>query len=162
MRDPNFRRAVILMTTHGKEGAMGVVLNRPLEKLLGEVSRDFAQSPLAAVPLFSGGPVQTEQLIIAAWRAHSNGFQLHLGIDPDKAGELLADEDTHLRAFFGYSGWTAGQLENELKHQTWIVTHAPPDLFRQPGDTILWRKTLGDVGAEWRLLADEPDEPGEN
>ncbi len=162
MRDPNFRRAVILMTSHGPEGAMGVVINRPLQKRLGEVSGDFALGPLAGVPLFSGGPVQNQQLIIAAWRAHSHGFQLHLGIDPDKAGQLLAEDGAQVRAFFGYSGWSPGQLENELDRRTWIVASAPLDLFGQPNDSVLWRKVLGQAGAEWRLLADEPDEPGSN
>jgi putative transcriptional regulator len=162
LRDPNFRRTVVLMTSHGPEGAMGVVINRPLQKRLGELSGDFALGPLAGVPLFSGGPVQNEQLIIAAWRAHSHGFQLHLGIDPYKAGQLLAEQGAEVRAFFGYSGWSAGQLENELKLRTWIVAHAPIDLFRQPNDILLWRKVLGQEGAEWRLLVDEPEEPGEN
>ena len=162
LRDPNFRRTVILMTTHGTDGAMGVVLNRPLEKRLGEVSGEFALGPLAAIPIFSGGPVQKEQLIIAAWRAHSHGFQLHLGIDADKATQLLGEEDTLVRAFFGYSGWSPGQLEDELKLRTWIVTGAPPDLFRQPGEPRLWRRVLAGAGAEWRLLADEPDKPEQN
>ena len=162
LRDPNFRRTVILMTTHGTEGAMGVVLNRPLQKRLGEVSGEFALGPLAAVPLFSGGPVGKEQLIIAAWRAHSHGFQLHLGIDADKASQLLSEEETLVRAFFGYSGWSPGQLENELALKTWIVTGAPPDLFRQPGEATLWKRVLVEAGPEWRLQADEPEEPGAN
>ena len=58
---------------------MGVVLNRPLDKRLGELGGDFALGPLAGVPLFKGGPVQTEQLILAAWQAQPEGFQLHLG-----------------------------------------------------------------------------------
>ena len=77
LRDPNFRRTVILMTTHGEDGAMGVVLNRPLLKRLGQLGGDFALGELSDVPIFSGGPVQTEQLIIAAWKAHASGFQLH-------------------------------------------------------------------------------------
>lgn len=162
LRDPNFRRTVILMTTHGPKGAMGVVLNRPLDKRLGELGGDFVLGPLANVPLFSGGPVDAEQLILAAWRTQSEGFQLHVGIEPEKAGQLLGEEDTQVRAFFGYSGWSAGQLENELKFKTWIVTGAPPDLFSKPGAPILWRQVLSGAGDEWRLLAGEPDELGSN
>lgn len=162
LRDPNFRRTVILMTTHGPDGAMGVVLNRPLNRQLGQLGGDFALGPLAGVPIFSGGPVQTEQLIIAAWRVHPSGFQLHLGVEPGKAAQLLTEDGMHVRAFFGYSGWSAGQLENELKGRTWIVSSPPADLFAQPGDLELWRSVLMRQGAEWRLLADEPDQPGEN
>jgi putative transcriptional regulator len=162
LADPNFRRTVVLMTTHGTDGAMGVVLNRPLHKRLGELGGDFALGPLTGVPLFHGGPVQTEQLIIAAWRSHPAGFQLHLGIDPEKAIQFIGDDGMHIRAFFGHSGWSAGQLENELKQHTWIVAPPPPDLFTQPGDAALWRRVLAGQGTEWRLLAEEPDEAGEN
>jgi len=152
----------VLMTAHGTEGATGMVINRPMNKRLGELGGDFALSRLAGVPLFKGGPVDTEKLILAAWRAQAGGFQLHLGIDPEKADGLLGDDDTHLRAFFGYSGWGSGQLEKELEHNTWIVASAPADLFTQLGDVTLWRKVLGREGPEWRLLADEPDNPEAN
>jgi putative transcriptional regulator len=150
------------MTAHGPEGAMGMVLNRPMNKRLGELSGDFALGQLSDVPLFQGGPVQTEQLILAAWRIHAEGFQLHLGIDPDKAGQLLSEEHMHLRAFFGYSGWGSGQLEKELERDSWIVAAAPADIFKQVGDVNLWRSVLGREGPEWRLLADEPENPEEN
>ena len=50
MRDPNFHRAVVLLSSHGDDGAMGVVLNRPLGKHLGDLNAQFAASPLAGVP----------------------------------------------------------------------------------------------------------------
>jgi putative transcriptional regulator len=162
LRDPNFKRTVILMTTHGPDGAMGVVLNRPLKKRLGQLGGDFALGELSDVPLFSGGPVQKDQLIIAAWKAHPSGFQLHLGIELAKATQLMVDDGAHVRAFFGYSGWSAGQLENELKANTWVVVAPPTDLFTQPGDASLWRTVLMGKGSEWRLLADEPEETGNN
>src|SRR5580692_10119257 len=115
LRDPNFRRTAVLMSTHGPEGAMGVVLNRPLGKRLGELKGDFALGPLSSTPIFTGGPVQTEQLILAAWQAREDAFQLHFGIDPDKAAEMLKDEATRLRAYLGYSAWSKGQLPKELQ-----------------------------------------------
>jgi putative transcriptional regulator len=159
MKDPNFRRSVVLMSAHNAEGAMGVVLNRPMGKRLGELSGDFALGPLAGVPLFNGGPVQTEQLVLAAWQTCSDGFRLHFGIEPDKAQQLLAEEGTHVRAFLGYSGWSAGQLENEMRQRTWVVADVPEDLLTHPQDDSLWREVLGREGAEWRLLAGEPDDP---
>ena len=162
LRDPNFRRSVILMSVHNAEGAMGVVLNRPLGKRLGQLSGDFALGPLASVPLFSGGPVQAEQLVLAAWQTRDDGFRLHFGIGPDKALQLLGEPDTHVRGFLGYSGWSAGQLENEMTHKTWVVAEVPEDLLSQSQDEALWRTVLGREGAEWRLLAEEPDEPERN
>lgn len=159
MRDPNFRHSVVLMSAHNAEGAMGVVLNRPLRKRLGELSGDFALGPLASVPLFKGGPVQTEQLVLVAWQVHPEGFRLHFGIEPERAEELLAENGTQVRGFLGYSGWSAGQLENEMRMQTWVVTNLPEDLLTHSQDESLWRIVLGREGAEWRLLADEPDRP---
>ncbi|MSU24091.1 MAG: YqgE/AlgH family protein [Opitutus sp.] len=162
MRDPNFRHSVVLMSVHNAEGAMGVVLNRPVGKRLGEFSGDFALGPLAVVPLFTGGPVQTDQLVLAAWQRRPDGFRLHFGVEPEKAIQLLAEEGTHVRAFLGYSGWSAGQLEKEMEHRTWVVAEVPEDLLTQAQDDTLWRTVLGREGAEWRLLADEPENPEQN
>ena len=162
MKDPNFRHCVVLMSAHNAEGAMGVVLNRPMGKRLGQLSGDFALGPLASVPLYNGGPVQNEQLVLAAWQVRDDGFRLHFGIEPDKALQLLAEEGTHVRGFLGYSGWSAGQLENEMRHKTWIVADVPEDLLTQSQDDSLWRTVLGREGLEWRLLAGEPDHPEEN
>ena len=162
MRDPNFHRTVVLMTSDTPECTMGVVLNRPLKKRLGELGGDFALGPLSAVPMFGGGPVQTDQLILAAWQAGNNGFQLHLGIEPEKAAAIASDGDTRLRAFFGYAGWASGQLKAELDHNTWVRAEPPADLFDLPSDISLWRNVLGREGAEWRLMADEPDDPTAN
>jgi putative transcriptional regulator len=162
MKDPNFRRSVVLMSVHNAEGAMGVVLNRPLGKRLGELSGEFALGPLAGVPLFNGGPVQTDQLVLAAWQTRDDGFRLHFGIEPDKAVQLLDEEGTHVRGFFGYSGWSAGQLEKEMQVHTWVVAEVPEDLLSQAQDEGLWRTVLGREGAEWRLLAGEPENPEMN
>jgi putative transcriptional regulator len=162
LRDPNFRRSVILMSTHGADGAMGVVLNRPLGKRLGDLNVDFALGPLASVPIFGGGPVQTEQLLLAAWHERDDGFQLQFGLEPDKAGQLTGEPRTQVRAFFGYSGWSAGQLETEIDQNTWIVTSVPPNLLEQPLDAELWRAILSRQGGDWKLLAGEPDDPTRN
>lgn len=162
MRDPNFKRSVVLMSVHNAEGAMGVVLNRPMERRLGELNGDFALGPLASVPLFKGGPVHPEQLIIAAWQSRPDGFRLHFGIEPDRAIQLLSEEGTHVRAFLGYSGWSAGQLEEEMKHNAWVVATVPEDLLSQPQTEVLWRTVLGREGAEWRLFASEPEDPAQN
>ena len=139
-----------------------LVLNRPLGKRLGELSGEFALGPLSSVPIFSGGPVQTDQLVLAAWQARDDGFRLHFGIEPEKARELAGEDGTHIRAFLGYSGWSAGQLENEMKHRTWVVADVPDDLLTQAQDERLWRIVLGREGAQWKLEAGEPEHPEAN
>ncbi len=164
MRDPNFRRTVVLLSAHGDDGAIGLVLNRPVGKPLGEINAGFAAGPLAGVPVFQGGPVQTEQLILAAWQPDpaGDGFKLHFGIDVDRAEALQHKEGVKLRAFLGYSGWTKGQLENELRHNTWVVTPVNAELVNREEGPGLWRTILGGLSPKWKLLAEEPDEPGVN
>lgn len=164
MKDPNFARAVILMSAHDANGALGVVLNRPLGRRLVDLSPDFSLGPLAQVPLYGGGPVEKEKLILAGWlwQGSDNGFELHFGLDPERAMALIEDPRATVRGFLGYSGWGKGQLDNELKQNTWFVA-GPADynLSAEEGPA-LWRMILGSLDPELKLLADEPDDPSKN
>lgn len=162
MRDPNFRKSVVLVSVHGTDGAMGVVINRPMGKHLGDLNGSFAYGPLSEVPVFSGGPVQLEQLIMVGWQKRDDGFRLHFGVEPDQANELIAQDNTVLRAFAGFSGWSAGQLEDEMRQHTWIVRPMPADLMEGVSGPAQWRKLLGEISPEWQLLANEPEDPGAN
>ena len=167
LRDPNFRHAVVLVSAHDEEGAMGVVLNQPMPRTLADLDRKFATSALADVPLFRGGPVQPERLLICGLELSPDGegMRLHFGIEQDLADTLrvkAAPGSLHLRGYLGYSGWSAGQLENEMKHGGWAVSPIPADLLGQEADDTLWRDVLGRLGHEWKLLADEPDDPSRN
>lgn len=168
LKDATFRRTAILMSSHDKEGAMGVVLNRPMNKRLGELGGDFAFGPLAQVPLFDGGPVEKRQVILCAWRPHPSepeegeSFQLLFGLDTERAAELAGQEGVHLRAYLGYAGWTGGQLEGELERDTWVVAELETEILHRPADESLWRHVLGGLDARWRLLAGEPEDPGVN
>lgn len=164
LRDENFRRAVVLLSAHDEKGAMGIVLNRPTGKRLGQLNAEFALSPLASVPLFQGGPVQTDQLLLCAWRFHpdGSGFQLMFGVEPQKALELQAEEGMQLRAFLGYAGWSGGQLEGELMQNTWVISPLMANLLDLNQDETLWRAILTSMDHEWKLLVDEPDDPSKN
>lgn len=164
LKDDNFKHTVILIASHDSDGAMGVVLNRPLEKKLGDLSEEFAAGALAGVPLFAGGPVQPAQVILCVWRPHpeSDGFQLMFGLDPERAAELIGEEGVHMRAFLGYAGWTGGQLEDEMQRDTWVVSPLVADLLEDSPDEQLWRDLLGQIDDEWKLLANEPEDPSLN
>ncbi len=164
LRDPNFRHSVILLSAHTDDGAMGIVLNRPTGQHLGEVNEAFAGGKLATVPVYKGGPVSTEQLILAAWMASSDeaSFKLYFGIDPAKALELGA-AGMELRAFLGYAGWTGGQLEGELRQNTWVVRPVGgEELLTNMSGRSMWRELLTDISPELRVLADEPENPEVN
>ena len=134
---------------------MGVVLNRPLGKRLGELSGEFALSPLASVPLFSGGPVKTDQLVLSAWQTRVDGFRLHFGIEPEKALQLLSEEGTHVRGFLGYSGWSAGQLEDELSRNGWLTVDADPAIIFDTPVEQRYERALALLGFDPRMLSQE-------
>ncbi len=84
------------------------------------------------------------------------------GVDPAKAAELMSEENTHLRAFLGYAGWTGGQLEGEIQQSAWVVTPLMPELMQASPDEKLWRTILVDLNHDWKLLVEEPDDPSLN
>lgn len=164
LQDAHFRRTVVLLSAHDAEGAMGIVLNRPLGRKLSQLHTEFALGPLASVPLYEGGPVQPDRLLLCAWRPHTDGdgFQLFFGIEAEKAIELQADDTVQLRAFLGYSGWSGGQLENELAQNVWVVSPLLANILEMKPDVSLWRGILGGVNHEWKLIVDAPDDPSVN
>lgn len=163
--DPNFARAVILLTAHSsEEGAFGVVLNRPLSRKLVDLKPELEGSALGEIPLYRGGPVSSDQAILAAWKyeAEEAAFKLYFGIDENKAAQIKAQDPAYeLRAFMGYSGWSEKQLENELDSDSWIVSQLKPCVSQKTGDP-LWRQLLLDVSPELGLRADEPEDLSNN
>jgi len=165
LRDPNFVRTVVLMTAHEKEGSLGVVVNRPSGKRLKDVSEEFEIYGLGEVPLFEGGPVASDQIILAAWNlSHEAGsFKLYFGLEPSAAREKLEEEpELQVRAFRGYAGWGEGQLENELKERAWVVARMDGEAFASLEGEELWRRVLSNLDPKLGLLALAPDRPEDN
>jgi putative transcriptional regulator len=159
--DPHFKRTVILLTAHSaEEGSLGVIVNRPLHQTLGQYDSELVGSEFADVPLYEGGPVGNDQMILVAWKWSSEDgtFKLYFGIDEAKAREILQkDPEFELRGFIGHSGWGEGQLEGEIEVNSWVVSPLNPDLEEQEGLAV-WRSILSELGPEMQLLAEEPDD----
>jgi len=118
------------------------------------------------VPVFEGGPVETDKLIVAAWEwlESPSSFKLYFGIDLDKAESLKAENnDIEVACFLGHSGWSPGQLEDELKEDAWLVSSLNHELFSKMTEKKeIWKKTVGSINDELRLMADCPENPSDN
>lgn len=164
--DPNFRHTVVLIGEHNDEGALGVVLNRPLG-----VSVEDAVPPLARLvdegtALYQGGPVQPTSPVLLAEFAHGDLADLPVF---ENVGFLVGDVPADLRpgvlrarVYAGYSGWGPGQLEREMTEDSWIV--ADPrvdDVFTREPES-LWKRILQRQGPEYERLSEMPFDPRMN
>ncbi|MGB6221600.1 YqgE/AlgH family protein [Haloferula sp.] len=164
LRDGFFNRSVILLASHSAdEGAHGLILNQPTGHDVGDFLKDEAFSHLARIPVYVGGPVSREQLTFSAfwWNPH-DGLHWQLRLPAHEAIERSKQPGIIVRAFVGYSGWTAGQLESELRRESWIPAKPHPTLFGKEHNDRLWTEILGDLSPYHRILAEAPENPGKN
>ena len=150
LKDPNFDRTVVLLVAHEAGGALGVVLNRATEVPVAEVLGGWAGLARDPSVLFEGGPVQPESAIcLARTRTQTGrvkGFHRIAGplgtVDLSTDPGPLAESVSGIRVFAGYSGWSAGQLEEEINAGSWFVLDGLPDdpFMTRPED--LWPMVL--------------------
>ena len=163
MLDPNFRRTVLFISAHDPEdGAIGVIINRPLEKSVADLASETPPEDLANVPVFFGGPVGNNQLMLAAFEWHKEeGLKLNQhSLDGEKW--KLAAETLPVFAFLGYAGWSAGQLEAEMKQKAWIVQKPSRAALKSERLSRLWFDIMNRLGPWYRMLAAAPDDPSLN
>ncbi len=148
LTDPNFVQTVVLMVQHTDEGALGLILNRPLSKSVADVWRMLDDRECTRTdPIFRGGPV--EGPLLALHRSAKWGeWEVLPGVYLSSKKELLdqlVHSDCPLKLFVGYSGWGPKQLENELRLGRWLTIFASPeDVFADPG--ALWKSINERIG----------------
>ncbi|MBC2604744.1 YqgE/AlgH family protein [Pelagicoccus albus] len=165
LKDPNFESSVVLLTQHETEGSLGVVLNQGTGECLAELSSDFAAQGLGDIPVYVGGPVNQNQIILAAWKLlpDQGQFQLHFGMEPTVASsKKQTDPDLVFRAFKGYSGWSEGQLVGELESNAWVVSDVDADSMSKLEGPDLWRHLMMEANPELGLLTLLPEDPDSN
>ena len=147
--DPRFHKTVILMVRHDKDGAFGLVVNRPIgEQPLARLLERFGEKETTAsgeTPIFFGGPVQPELGFVL----HSSDYRRDETIDIDgqvamtSTREVLRDIGNsqgpkQVLIAFGYSGWGPGQLEGELKRSSWSLAAADAKLIFEIDRDKVW------------------------
>lgn len=160
--DPNFRRTILFLSHHSEEdGAIGLVLNRPLKKTFGEAAQKQGPEQLEEVGLYYGGPVSLDHVTIASlqWRTEpaTVAFQSFMGNVENI--QINAEWKDGLRAFVGYAGWSKGQLEGEIAQKAWIVLSPTRELIEMTDPENAWRDLMRNSGPHLRLLAEAPDDP---
>jgi putative transcriptional regulator len=164
--DPNFRRAVVLIGHHDDEGAVGVVLNRPLEIAVDDAVPALAELVTPGDLLYEGGPVQPDAAVVVAEfddpaKAEILAFA-DVGFLPDAGDPAEAGGLRRARVFAGYSGWGPGQLELELAEDAWIVVPAIPDDVFDDEPERLWERVVARLGPAYAMLRTMPFDPSSN
>ena len=161
LSDGCFDRAVVWIMVHSaKEGALGLIVNRPLQMKLGEYDADLDDSELSSIPLFYGGPVNDRQVTLVAWKQMDEVgvLKFHFGIDKSEAREIISsDQGFEICGFVGYSGWAQGQLEGELKTDSWVLTELTAKLSEM-GRPNTWKTLLASKNPLMGLLVNEPED----
>lgn len=157
--EPTFRHSVLLLTEHSPEGALGYILNRPLGKNVGDLLGDTDFESLADIPVYVGGPVSTEHLTFGSlgWSEADNSLQYSTHLSAPQAAAYRS-EGFSVRAFVGYAGWGEGQLESELKQNTWIIRQPEKRVLDTDGLDTLWNRLLRELSPWHALVADEPED----
>ncbi|MGW0020131.1 YqgE/AlgH family protein [Rhodococcus sp. NPDC003382] len=170
--EPTFRRTVVYIIEHNESGSFGVVLNRLSDTAVGAVLPQWV--PVSAEPkaLFVGGPVRRDSaLCLGTLRigASADGIpgvrrvdgrvvMIDLDTDPQVVGPVVEG----VRIFAGYAGWSAGQLEGELRNRDWMVLSALPQDLLAPARLDLWARVLRRQPLPLALLATHPIEVERN
>jgi putative transcriptional regulator len=166
--DPNFERTLILLTEHNEDGTVGFVLNKPSESLVTDVMEDIKN---IQSKVYIGGPVQQDTLhFIHRNPALADSIEVDKGIFWGGNFEqlLLLIETNQLdvldiKFFLGYSGWSPGQLEEEMKAESWIVSdQVTQDLLFETPPEMMWKKSLQSLGGRFSVYSNYPIDPSMN
>jgi putative transcriptional regulator len=149
MADPRFARTVLLMVRHDQDGALGIVINRPLgERPLKELLEVLGMPDAAVIgriPIFTGGPVQPELGFVV----HSSDYGGSGTLDIDGRLAMTSSREIMLDIAkgrgpkqsliaFGYAGWRAGQLEGEIALGAWVTAPADSALIFEEDRVKVW------------------------
>jgi putative transcriptional regulator len=141
LADPNFFHAVVLVVQHNDEGALGLVLNRPLQTTVREMWEEVGDGDCEVDgPLHQGGPCEGPLMVVHGEHDQSeiqvsNG--IHFCTSRERIEKLVGDHGEAMKFFVGYAGWTAGQLEAELDQSSWLTLEANAKVVFE-GDEHMW------------------------
>lgn len=168
LKDPHFLRSVIFLCEHKPEGSFGFMVNKLFHQPLNELIPDTFTLPL---DVYFGGPVQMDtihflhqypDLIEGSVKVRQG---IYWGGNFEQTVVLLNTgqiDKRRIKFFLGYSGWSAGQLVNELKEESWIVSKSKKGLLFASKQDDLWSRSLKSMGKDFAVMANYPIDPSLN
>ena len=165
LKDPNFLRTVVFLCEHQDEGSFGFVLNRKYENTLDELIPELEGHPL---PLFYGGPVQgdTIHFLHQYPNAIPGGLEVMKGVywggDFDKVVEMIKNNEADpakIRFYIGYSGWSGGQLSEEMDQKSWLTVKATRKIVFLKNYLDIWKESLKQLGGDYEMMINFPIDP---
>jgi len=164
MLDPNFKRSTVLLCEHNEQGSLGFIMNKPLEVRITELIADF---PDFETEVFFGGPVQTDTVHYL----HNLGSLLedsipvcpgvYWGGNFEKLKFLISSQlvdPQQIRFFIGYSGWSEGQLEDEMTYGSWILADMHANYLFKSSPDELWRQVMYNKGRNYTVISEMPED----
>ncbi len=157
--DPNFAHTVILLTDHGEDGAVGLIVNRKTDLEASRLMPGVEGLADRPTPVFIGGPVEPRriQLLIRTDRQPGEAAPVLPGVwttaSRDQLETSIADPASRFRVYAGYAGWAPGQLENEVARGDWhILPAAEAGVFDANPET-LWKRLIDRASMRFARLA---------
>ncbi|MCB9046526.1 MAG: YqgE/AlgH family protein [Chitinophagales bacterium] len=167
LKDTTFARSVIFLCEHSAEGALGFILNHPMNVNIGDLLPD-----IYAPDLFvnQGGPVQLDTLhVLHRIPGDIGGTEVNKGVYWGASFDMLQTmftspsyPESDIRLFVGYAGWSPGQLENEMEEGSWLVADTSADIMFDTEPEKIWQRAIYSLGKDYRYLANMPADPGLN
>ncbi len=165
LKDPNFSRTVIFLCSHSEEGSVGFVLNKTFPKTLAQL---LPELDIKQMPVYKGGPVQLDSLnFIHQYPQLISGGEevmndVHWGGNFESLLINIKNENVNLkkiRFFIGYSGWSEGQLEQEMKEESWLTVKATKKLLFDVKPEAVWKESLKELGGDYEMMINFPIDP---
>jgi putative transcriptional regulator len=170
MADESFTGSVVYLCEHTERGALGLVINKPIDitlrHLFERVDLSLEREDLAQSPVFYGGPVQTERGFVLHERLSDDGGSYSSTLTVPGGLEMTTSRDV-LEALshgagprkvlitLGYAGWGAGQLEDELARNGWLTVDADPDVIFDTPVEQRYSRALLLLGVDPGMLSQE-------
>ena len=165
LKDPNFLRTVVFLCEHKEEGSFGFVLNRQYNNTLDELIPELEGHQL---PVYYGGPVEVDTIhFLHQYPDEIPGGQevmkgVYWGGNFEAVVNLVKNKtiDTDkIRFFIGYSGWTGGQLDEEMTEKTWLTVKANRKLVFKSKYEEIWKDALKHLGGDYEMMVNFPIDP---